>query len=111
MPRIRLLFLYVMVGVSAGGLTGCASSMSSCQHYDETPIQYVCGSLLTCKVKMKLRESQMLKDQIITVTTYKDVVQLSGFVDSACQKRRAVALACQVKGVREVKDALIVKKY
>jgi osmotically-inducible protein OsmY len=36
-------------------------------------------------------------------------VQLSGFVNSEQQKRQAAAAAANVKGVVEVKNALIVK--
>ena len=45
----------------------------------------------------------------IGVTTYKDTVQLSGFVDSARNVRRAGELAAGVKGVSSVKNDLIVK--
>jgi osmotically-inducible protein OsmY len=45
----------------------------------------------------------------INVETFKGVVQLSGFVDSAAAAARAVELARTVKGVKSVNNSLIVK--
>jgi hyperosmotically inducible periplasmic protein len=45
----------------------------------------------------------------IGVETMQDVVQLSGFVDSAQTKARAGEVARSVKGVREVKNDLVVR--
>jgi osmotically-inducible protein OsmY len=43
------------------------------------------------------------------VETFKGVVQLSGFVDSAQSKSKAGEVAARVKGVKSVKNNLIVK--
>jgi osmotically-inducible protein OsmY len=45
----------------------------------------------------------------IGVETMQNVVQLSGFVDSAQTKARAGELAGSVTGVREVKNDLVVR--
>jgi hyperosmotically inducible periplasmic protein len=45
----------------------------------------------------------------IGVETMQDVVQLSGFVDSAQTKARAGEVARSAKGVREVKNDLVVR--
>lgn len=45
----------------------------------------------------------------ISVKTYKNVVQLSGFVDTAQMKARAGTVASQVSGVTGVQNDLIVK--
>jgi len=50
-----------------------------------------------------------MKSLPITVNTYDNVVQLSGFVDNQQQKDRAVLLAKSVKGVASVRDNLVVK--
>jgi hyperosmotically inducible protein len=42
----------------------------------------------------------------VNVTTYRGVVQLSGFVESEEAKRRAEEAANDVEGVREVKNDL-----
>jgi osmotically-inducible protein OsmY len=43
------------------------------------------------------------------VKTYKDVVQLSGFVDSAEARQLAYRVAAGVQGVGSVRNDLIVK--
>ena len=50
-----------------------------------------------------------MKSLPITVKTYDNVVQLSGFVDNQRQKDRAEFIARNVKGVASVQDNLIVK--
>lgn len=46
----------------------------------------------------------------ISVETRKGVVLLGGFVDSAAQITRAKEVAASVKGVKLVKNALVLKK-
>lgn len=69
------------------------------------------GQYITSKVRSILRSDEIIKSLPITVKAYKGIVQLSGFVYDQYQKRKAVILAMQVKGVREVKDTLVVLKY
>ena len=45
----------------------------------------------------------------ISVKTFKDTVQLSGFVNSRKEKIRAGELAASVKGVRQVENNIVVK--
>jgi hyperosmotically inducible protein len=45
----------------------------------------------------------------ISVETYRDVVQLSGFVDSYDVKRRAGSIAMAVDGVKSVRNDLVVR--
>ncbi|HVK55286.1 MAG TPA: BON domain-containing protein, partial [Burkholderiales bacterium] len=45
----------------------------------------------------------------INVETFKGIVQLSGFVNSATAKNEAVQVARSVKGVKSVKDDMRVK--
>jgi osmotically-inducible protein OsmY len=46
----------------------------------------------------------------INVDTFKGTVQLSGFVESDQARTRALQLAREVDGVKQVKDALQVRK-
>jgi len=64
---------------------------------------------ITTKVKAAIFEDPMLKVLQINVSTFKGVVQLSGFVDSAKAADRAVDVAGRVEGVLEVRNNLIVK--
>jgi osmotically-inducible protein OsmY len=45
----------------------------------------------------------------INVKTYQGVVQLSGFVDSALNVKKAGEVAGSIAGVKEVKNDLVVK--
>ena len=45
----------------------------------------------------------------ISVETFKGVVQLSGFVNSATVRSRAAVVAGRVRGVKSVKNDLVVK--
>lgn len=98
-----LLLLSLGSSVVVSGCTGI--------HQEESTGQYIDGSVLTTKVKAKLLADDYVKGLPITVKTYKNVVQLSGFVDNEIQKRRAIAIARNVEGVIDVKDSLIIKTY
>lgn len=66
--------------------------------------EYLDDSVITTKVKAAFAEDPTVKATEVKVETFKGTVQLSGFVDSREQERRAVELARQVKGVQSVKD-------
>jgi hyperosmotically inducible protein len=85
-------------------ITSCASTTSQ-----ESTGQYVDSSAVTMKVKTELLANKEVKSLPITVNTYKDGVQLSGYVDNAYQKAKAGDIASHVKGVKSVDNALIVK--
>ena len=46
---------------------------------------------------------------MVDVTTYKGVVQLSGFVDNAAKKDKATRVAAGVDGVKQVRNDLVIK--
>ena len=85
-------------------LISCAGSRTS-----ESSGQYVDDSVITTKVKTALLVDPDIKSLDIGVETFKGVVQLSGFVNSAEQARKAVEIAKSVEGVRSVKNSLVVK--
>lgn len=70
---------------------------------------YVDDSVITAAVKLAVFEEPSLKSAEINVETYKGIVQLSGFVRSRADIDKAVAVAHNVKGVKSVKNAMIVK--
>ena len=100
---IASLFLTVAVGVMPlVWSTGCAVTSGR-----ETAGQYTDDKTITAKVKTALVRDPNVQSTQINVTTYKGVVQLSGFVDSAFAKERAGELARQVNGVMEVHNDLV----
>jgi osmotically-inducible protein OsmY len=91
-------FLVAALMVSA---LGCAS-----QSEPQSPGAYMDDSWITTKVKTAILNEPSLKVMQINVETYKGVVQLSGFVDSAASQAKAVEIARSVQGVTSVKDDL-----
>jgi len=82
----------------------CASTSKQ-----ESTGEYVDDSVITTKVKSLLAADDFLKSFRISVETYKGTVQLSGFVGSEKAVDKAIQIARSVKGVRSVKNSLIVK--
>jgi len=97
----RTALLAGLIGVAA---VGCTSTPTR-----ESTGQYIDSSVVTSKVKTKLLEDSVTTGFDISVKTYKGVVQLSGFVDNAKEKRRAEELARSVAGVKDVRNDLAIK--
>ena len=85
-------------------MAGCAGSATQ-----ESTGEYIDDSSITASVKAAIYNDPMLKVGQISVESHKGVVQLSGFVDSRQAATRAAELARSVKGVKSVKNSLIVK--
>jgi len=71
--------------------------------------QYSSDAAITTKVKAELLTEKGVPSSSISVETYKGTVQLSGFVENAEQVKKAGVVAAKVKGVKVVKNNLIVK--
>ena len=99
-PIVQAMLMLLVLAVIAG----CATTRTQ-----ESSGQYVDSSVITAKVKAAIFDDKALKVYDINVETYKDVVQLSGFVNSAEIKSRAGVVAGSVSGVKSVKNDLIVK--
>ena len=85
-------------------LVACASTPKQ-----EGTGEYVDDSVITTKVKSLLVADDFLKSFEIGVETYKGIVQLSGFVGSQKAIDKAGEIARGVKGVKSVKNNLILK--
>ncbi len=83
---------------------GCASTSKQ-----SSTGEYVDDSVITAKVKFMLAGDDFLKSFQIDVETYKGVVQLSGFVNAQKAVDKAIEIASSVKGVKSVKNDLVVK--
>jgi osmotically-inducible protein OsmY len=71
--------------------------------------EYVDDSVITAKVKAAVLEDASLNSAEINVETSKGRVQLSGFVSSRADINTAVKIAKGVKGVKSVKNDMILK--
>jgi osmotically-inducible protein OsmY len=101
MSKFKLIMVFLLTMLIAG-CAGGAKHESTGEYLDDT--------VLTTKVQTSILGDSRLKLMQINVETFKGVVQLSGFVDSAGAAERAVELARTVKGVKTVNNSLIVKQ-
>jgi osmotically-inducible protein OsmY len=99
----RILQFLVCIGLLTAFL-GCTSTPTK-----QSTGQYVDDSVITTKVKSAIFNEPTLKTFQINVKTYKAVVQLSGFVDSAQSVAKAGEVAKGVEGVASVQNDLLVK--
>jgi hypothetical protein len=84
-------------------LSGCLSTS------DRSAGRVLDDKMIGNKVKSALNDSPTYKFDDVKVTTYKGVVQLSGFVDTDEQRRQAEGVAKRVEWVREVVNNISVK--
>ena len=104
MKTLHLMAALVLAGVLAGPMAGCTSTPTS-----ESTGEYIDDAAISTKVRTKLIGDKDLNIFKIDVTTFKDTVQLSGFVNTASIKARAGTVAAGVQGVKAVKNNLVIK--
>jgi osmotically-inducible protein OsmY len=101
--NIVINFLLILMLITAFAV--CASTRAQAGATGD----YMDDSVITGKIKTQLAEDHFLKSFEIGVETRKGIVQLSGFVDSKEAVDKAGQIARGVKGVKTVKNNLIVK--
>jgi len=99
----QFLSFLLLVAVIAT-LAACAATPTR-----ESTGEYVDDSVITTKIKSLLAADDLLKSFQISVETYQGTVQLSGFVNSRKAVDKADEITKSVKGVKSVKNDLIVK--
>ncbi|MFT3830802.1 MAG: BON domain-containing protein [Opitutaceae bacterium] len=104
--KLNLLTVALAATVTAGALLGggCAATATR-----ESTGEYIDNSAITARVKTALASDELVKAREVHVETFRGSVQLSGFVSTDTEKKRAEQLAAGVPGVREVKNNIIVK--
>ena len=106
LPSSKFASLLALTGALA---LGAFASSYAATPTSETAGQYVDDSVITAKVKSALLGDDAVKSSAVSVETVKGVVQLSGFVNTSDQRSAAGKDAAAVKGVKTVKNDLIVK--
>jgi osmotically-inducible protein OsmY len=101
----RHLAKLLLGAVLAFSVVACAPTRTR-----ESAGEVIDDSVITTKVKAELVKEPLTKAYQINVETFRGVVQLSGFVDSAQARNKAVAVAKSVGGVKEVRDSLEIKQ-
>jgi osmotically-inducible protein OsmY len=110
MKRLTLTAIAAAIALAFGANAMAAEDTSkAAASKTETPGAYVDDAVITTKVKAAIFEDASVKATEVNVETYKGIVQLTGFVHSRADIDKAVKLAKGVKGVRSVKNDMIVK--
>lgn len=107
MNYARTIATAALVGLTvatAAITTGCAVGRGQ-----ETAGAYVDDTAITTKVKAKFAEDPTVAATSISVETLNGTVQLRGFAKSAAEKSQAENLARAVKGVRSVRNDIVVR--
>jgi len=85
-------------------LPGCAVSRGQ-----STVGEYIDDTAITTAVKAKFVEDKKVDAAAISVETLEGTVMLSGFAKSTTEKATAEDLARAVKGVKSVKNQIVVR--
>jgi hyperosmotically inducible periplasmic protein len=101
---LRSALLALALITSLTSLTACAVFTGQ-----ETVGEYVDDATISTRVRAEMFNDPVVTGMQIGVETMQNVVQLSGFVDSAEAKARAEELARGVPGVRAVRNDLVVQ--
>lgn len=93
------------------GLTSLVLLASGCtvMRGQSTVGTYVDDTAITASVKAKLLEDKTTGGMALNVDTLNGMVVLSGFARSQAERTQAEALARNTKGVKEVRNNIIVR--
>lgn len=100
----KTLLIAAMTALTLPALTACSPTPTR-----QAAGEYIDDATITTRVKSAMVKDPEVSAMEVNVETYRGVVQLSGFVDSEKDARRAVDLARHVPGVQSVKNDLRVK--
>lgn len=101
---MRLLGKWSILFFATVIIAACVSSPGR-----ESTGQYLDSTAITTKIKASLINELGTKGFEIQVKTFKDEVQLSGFVRSERTKQRAGQIASDMEGVRNVRNDILVR--
>lgn len=104
MKNIRLLTVAALMGLTVIAGTGC-----SVARQQQTVGSYVDDAGITTSIKAKMADDRSVSATSISVETLNGTVQLSGFAKSQAEKNQAEAIARNTKGVREVRNSIVVR--
>lgn len=105
MPSLKILAVALAAALMLPPLAGCAGDRNT-----RATGTVIDDASITARVKTALATGEGITAAVpVNVTTYRGTVQLSGFVESEAEKRRAEQIARSVEGVRSVENALSVQ--
>lgn len=86
-------------------LMGCAGTANQ-----ESTGEFIDSKAITTKLKAALIDDPVVHGMSIDVDTFKGVVELSGTVNTAQEKKRAEELAWGIDGVKAVKNNIAIRE-
>lgn len=97
--------------LAATSVTVGALLLSGCGMFsgNTTPSEYVADSAITSKIKADYAADTRVPATAVSVETMNGTVLLSGFVKTAAEKANAEEIARSTKGVKSVRNALVVR--
>ncbi len=96
--------------VMVAGLTASMLAVTGCINTGgRTAGRYIDDRTISHKVERALEDEPIYKYPAVKVTTYRGSTQLSGFVESEEQKRRAAEIAKTVTGPSEIINNITVR--
>ena len=104
MKQLGKYFSAFFLAIALVSVVGCASTAKQ-----EGTGEYIDDAVITTKVKAAILNEPSLKATEINVETFKGVGQLSGFVSSRTAESKAVEVARNVKGVKSVRNDMLLK--
>jgi hypothetical protein len=104
MKKRNIIVNFLVIFMLIATFAACAATRTQ-----ESTGEFVDDSVITTKVKSLLAEDDFLKSFQISVETFRGTVQLSGFVNSQQAVDKAGKIVRSVKGVKSIKNDLIVK--
>jgi hyperosmotically inducible periplasmic protein len=89
-----------------------AISVSSCavMQGQQSAGEYIDDAAITAEIKSKMAADRQVAAGAISVETMNGTTQLSGFATSQAEKDRAAEIARQAKGVKSVRNDIIVRE-
>jgi len=103
MKQTKIFSAFLLIAVFAF-VVGCASKPKQ-----EGTGEYIDDTVITTKVKAAILGESSLKSSEINVETFKGVVQLSGFVNSAADINKVVDVTRRIEGVKSIKNDMRLK--
>lgn len=107
MKRNQIVCTAFLAAITLIGATGCNTSNSGRDQRSEGRSRD--DRDISARVQRNLNDEPVYKFGGVNVRTFAGQVQLSGFVDSEEQRRRAGEVASQTPGVATVYNALVLK--
>ncbi len=98
------LAVFVTCAALIGSITGCAVARDQ-----QSAGAYFDDSVLTTEVKAKMIADKTVDAAAIGVDTLNGTVMLSGFAKSSGERSLAEQIASNVKGVKSVKNQIVVR--